>query len=510
MKISFLLITNLYVMDDYVEQAVRAIEGYMSSQESLQATNSLTVKNIDIAEPQVLFSQLQVTKSVLVNLTKPQRELHKPLHRKVYYAVEKAGTLVKNWCETGKDSDAIVPTEKREHLLDILLTIRWWTWVTALQEGERCTRDANAYGTTCPLEFGGVSRFLLESDSAATPRTLPSYAFEVWQQETHGTLQEILKWTSEGSKQDDEKHEQSDMVLSFVKAADMPTFTVLGMSSAPILRNDSKPVAIGYELTIDLTQDLLGVSHRGWVVRTSLGQEPCVLKRINSEECEALDLAQLWHPHIVHFIHYWREPPTQYLFLVMELMDGDLARYIKQSPKPPFSMPVAIDVMLQIVKGMLYLHEMDITHPLLKSSNILFKQGKNREEFEKEKFLIKLGGFGSPKRRDSRESDALKKRDVERFGLICLELLTGEVQFEEDSWEIDVHIKPEVPDTTLPILKHCITQCLAAQLSFSEILVILLLAECQILQSSLDDTYSSSQGIVDNKGHKPFKEHAQG
>ena len=497
-------------MDDYVEQAVRAIEGYMGYQESLQASNSLTVKGFDITEPQVLFIQLQVTKSVLVNLTKPQWELHTPLHRKVYYAVEEAGSLVKNWCEAGKDSDAIVPTEKREHLLDILLTLRWWTWVMALQEGERCTRDANVYGTSCPLEFGGVSRILLESDSAATPRTLPSYAFEVWQQETHGTLQEVLKWTSEGTKQDDEQHEQPDMVLSFVKAAGMPTFTVLGMSSAPILRNDSKPEATWYELTIDLTQDLLGVSHRGWVIRTTLGQEPCVLKRTNSEECEPPELAQLWHPHIVHLIHYWREPRTQYLFLVMELMDGDLARYMKQSPKPPFSMPVAIDVMLQIVKGMLYLHEMDITHPLLKSSNILFKQGKSREEFQKEKFLIKLGGFGSPKRKVSGGSDAPKKRDVERFGLICLELLTGEVQLEEDSWEIDVHIKPEVPLTTLPILKHCITQCLAAQLTFSQILVILLLAECQILQSSLEGTNSSSQGIVDNKGQKPLKEHTQG
>ena len=115
--------------------------------------------------------------------------------------------------------------------------------------------------------------------------------------------------------------------------------------------------------------------------------------------------------------------------------------------------------------------------------NLSFKQSKFPEECEEDQFLIMLGGFGSLKKRDGIGSDALKKRDVERFVLICLELLTGEVQFEEDFWEIDVHIRPEVPDTTLPLLKHCITQCLAAQLSFSEILVILLQAECQILQS---------------------------
>jgi len=69
------------------------------------------------------------------------------------------------------------------------------------------------------------------------------------------------------------------------------------------------------------------------------------------------------------------------------------------------------------------------------------------------------------KKRDARGSDALQIRDVECFGLICLELLTREVHFEEDSWEIDVRIKAQVPYTTLPLLKNSITQCLAAHLS---------------------------------------------
>jgi len=57
-----------------------------------------------------------------------------------------------------------------------------------------------------------------------------------------------------------------------------------------------------------------------------------------------------------------RMPTTMCMaFLVMELMDCDLAMLIarmKEIGVSPFSLLVAVDLMLQIAKGMLYLHMM--------------------------------------------------------------------------------------------------------------------------------------------------------
>ncbi len=74
----------------------------------------------------------------------------------------------------------------------------------------------------------------------------------------------------------------------------------------------------------------------------------------------------------------------------MEEMQQDLRVLIKKRVKqgggscPPFSLLTAVDLMLQIAKGMEYLHSLHVMHRDLKSFNIL-------ESFPTESFNEKAG-----------------------------------------------------------------------------------------------------------------------
>ncbi|KAL0329985.1 UNVERIFIED_CONTAM: Light-sensor Protein kinase [Sesamum radiatum] len=148
-------------------------------------------------------------------------------------------------------------------------------------------------------------------------------------------------------------------------------------------------------------------------------------------------------------------------FLVMELMSKNLGACIKehsgQRNRIPFSIPVAVDIMLQIARGMEYLHSRKIYHGDLNPSNVLLKA----KHASIGGFQAKITGFGmtsvmsstarSPKptgvdldiwlapevlaeigQPDSKCSTKYTdKADVYSFGMLCFTLLTGKVPFED-------------------------------------------------------------------------------
>ncbi|XP_057980739.1 uncharacterized protein LOC131166318 [Malania oleifera] len=169
-------------------------------------------------------------------------------------------------------------------------------------------------------------------------------------------------------------------------------------------------------------------------------------------------LLSLSHPHILHFLCGFTDEEMKECFLVMELMSRDLCSYIKEICGPrkriPFSLPVAVDLMLQIARGMEYLHSKKIYHGDLNPSNILVKA----RSVSTEGYLhAKITGFGlSSAKNISQKSSAnpfiwhapevlaeqeqsgtignskyTEKSDVYSFGMICFELLTGKVPFED-------------------------------------------------------------------------------
>lgn len=267
-----------------------------------------------------------------------------------------------------------------------------------------------------------------------------------------------------------------------------------------------KPDSIGQYLTIDLTKDILGVSSTGYVVRTGCASDepaassrPCALKRIQTMGEEPPDLARLSHENVVQLMHYWTEEKD--MFLVMELMDGDLAMLMEEAKgagASAFSMSVAVDMMLQIAKGMLHLHEMGASHPQLKCENVLYKLPANKSEaFEVGGVVVKLGGFGCsrPADRDS------KSRDVLCFGLTCLEILTGDIESSEISGPDIVPdranvAKSRIPESTPAILRNCIVSCLDTHFStFSEVVTMLQWAKSYVRQTSKDEMTCSSDSI---------------
>ncbi|KAM7476498.1 hypothetical protein LguiB_023741 [Lonicera macranthoides] len=172
----------------------------------------------------------------------------------------------------------------------------------------------------------------------------------------------------------------------------------------------------------------------------------------------------LSHPNIMHVFCGFTDEEKKECFLVMELMNRDLTGYIKEACFPKkkisFSLPVAVDLMLQIARGMEYLHSKKIYHGDLNPSNVLIKARSNSLDGY---LHAKVAGFGlsssiSPtlKASSNQNNGTLpfiwnppevlaeqeqmgsignlkytEKCDVYSFGMICFQLLTGKVPFED-------------------------------------------------------------------------------
>lgn len=175
----------------------------------------------------------------------------------------------------------------------------------------------------------------------------------------------------------------------------------------------------------------------------------------------------LSHPNVMHTFCGFTDEEKKECFLVMELMTRDLSSYIKEicgtKKRVPFSLPAAVDLMLQIARGMEYLHSKNIYHGDLNPSNILVKV---RNVPTDGYLYAKVSGFGlsssisltqkSPTQNESHpfiwyapevlaeqdqtgdmKSKNTEKSDVYSFGMICFQLLTGKVPFEDSHLQGD-------------------------------------------------------------------------
>ncbi|TKY64043.1 Light-sensor Protein kinase [Spatholobus suberectus] len=180
---------------------------------------------------------------------------------------------------------------------------------------------------------------------------------------------------------------------------------------------------------------------------------------------EIRELLSLSHPNIMDFLCGFTDEEKKECFLLMELMSKTLSTHIKEIHGPrkriPFLLHVAVDIMLQIARGMEYMHSKKVYHGELNPSNILVKpRGTSPEGY----LHAKVTGFGlssvkdlnqkgntntnqngtlpfiwySPEvlevqeqSRGAANSKHTEKSDVYSFGMVCFELLTGKVPFED-------------------------------------------------------------------------------
>ncbi|XP_061349803.1 uncharacterized protein LOC133295042 [Gastrolobium bilobum] len=178
---------------------------------------------------------------------------------------------------------------------------------------------------------------------------------------------------------------------------------------------------------------------------------------------EIKELLSLSHPNIMDILCGFTDEEKKECFLLIEMMSKTLCTHIKEIHGPrkriPFLLHVAVDLMLQIARGMEYLHSRKVYHGELNPSNILVKpRGTSPEGY----LHAKVSGFGlssvkdlnqkgntnqngtlpfiwySPEVLEEQEqpggaahSKYTEKSDVYSFGMVCFELLTGKVPFED-------------------------------------------------------------------------------
>ncbi|XWS61668.1 hypothetical protein CRYUN_Cryun07bG0145500 [Craigia yunnanensis] len=213
---------------------------------------------------------------------------------------------------------------------------------------------------------------------------------------------------------------------------------------------------------------------------------------------EISTLLSLSHPNILQYLCGFYDEEKKEVMLVLELMNKDLSCYMKEHcgsrRRILFSLPVVVDLMFQIARGMEYLHSQKIHHGELNPSNIFMKARNYTEGY----FHLKISGYGlsTVKTRSSPNSSPkpiepnpfiwyapevlleqeqpgntttfkyTEKADVYSFGMLCFELLTGKVPFEDGHLQgekVSRHIRagerPLFPYTAPKYLVNLIKRC---------------------------------------------------
>ena len=116
------------------------------------------------------------------------------------------------------------------------------------------------------------------------------------------------------------------------------------------------------------------------------GNDPQLAARF---EREARAASAIGHPHIIDVFDLGRTPEGL-LFMAMELLDGQpLASLLEKTPCLP--LPLAIDLMRQILVGSAAAHKNGIVHRDLKPENIFILNTEDRPNF------VKIVDFGISK-----------------------------------------------------------------------------------------------------------------
>ena len=216
-------------------------------------------------------------------------------------------------------------------------------------------------------------------------------------------------------------------------------------------------------------------------------------------------MADLEHRNVVRLLRYATDRRS--CSIMMELMDEDLhdlmcRRRLKSNltPTGPFSMDEAVHVILQIARGMEYVHGKNVVHRDLKSCNILVRKGTEGGQLEVKVadfgLSLKLAsrgtlldndesGVGTPRWMAPEVSRLLKydpfKSDVFSFGMVCYEILVGRVPFYEMENVDEVRTKvlagerPTLPEWTVEkgfkdLVEKCWQEDAHKRPSFTEII----------------------------------------
>ncbi|CAK9256628.1 unnamed protein product [Sphagnum jensenii] len=103
--------------------------------------------------------------------------------------------------------------------------------------------------------------------------------------------------------------------------------------------------------------------------------------------------------------------------IVSELMNKDLRSYLdetvhKGQTRPPLSLLLAVDIMLQIAEPMKYLHENRVMHHDLKATNILINVVESKEFCNSPSVQVKLTDFGFSELKEATNSTMFTSKET--------------------------------------------------------------------------------------------------
>ena len=98
--------------------------------------------------------------------------------------------------------------------------------------------------------------------------------------------------------------------------------------------------------------------------------DPGAMTIVSRFQQECSFLSAIRHPNIVQFLGSFQDSETRLPVLLMELMDGSLTQFLKQSQEP-LSFHTQVNICHDIALALSYLHSNDIIHRDLSSNNVL-------------------------------------------------------------------------------------------------------------------------------------------
>ncbi|KAG0616854.1 hypothetical protein M758_5G146100 [Ceratodon purpureus] len=237
------------------------------------------------------------------------------------------------------------------------------------------------------------------------------------------------------------------------------------------------------------------------VCRTTWLGIPCAKKEFHGQDSETFFLKEagilvhLKHPCIVNLICCGNGLKKGDRFIAMELMEMSLFDLIEEQKGVPFSLPVAVDMMVQIARGVCYLHDRGVAHRDLKPQNVVVSRVTS-PHLSEDHFSVKLvdfgisktkvevsksntmtaGGIGTTRYRapevfpEAYRSGTGKatwlKADVYSFAMTCAHLLSLKSPFEEMQHSLrPLHEKlvkgerPKLPDDCPKELVELLEKC---------------------------------------------------
>ncbi|KAG0555597.1 hypothetical protein KC19_12G180600 [Ceratodon purpureus] len=324
-----------------------------------------------------------------------------------------------------------------------------------------------------PSECPETLKSLISSCWDSNPERRPTFSY------IRNRLQEIIL------------QEQSKLEEIIQELSNLPAYLEIDIASVEIMGPVWEPERKSrHESNID-TYGWALVHYGSWLgCKCALKIFKSVDRVWNKSELlkEVCSLMELHHPHVVQLMGFAQD--EKQCLILMELMDTDLRHFMNQrSPqgKRPFTRVQELDIITQIAKGMYYLHEQQYVHGELKCSNILVKQigGYIDVKISDLRSSQKLGIWDPvlfrerSKRRRPRWTapevqkygevepthELLKKTDVYGFGMVCYEVVTGKLPFQDifdDELKSRIEkgdLKQELPDELDPKLRGLIESC---------------------------------------------------